>query len=464
MTAVRIDSKGELQILHPETGAYVPASVLLQVEGGVLTALIPEQVALLSDIRTASAYLQLIDNTLNAVKAELILNSDKLEASNSQLTLLGSIESALAVIKDSIDSLESLESAANVLLTTLHSDIASMSGKLPVSLGAKIRDNSLSVALATDSTIFASLTSLLLALSDGGADSVYTTLSALSTKLPVSLGAKIRDNSLSVALATDSTIFASLTNLLNALSDGGNNSVFSILNTLSAKLPASLGAKIRDSSLSVTLATDSTIFTLLTNILASLTAGSINSVYSALVALSAKLPLSLGAKLRAESMSVALATDSTIFTSLTSILNALSDGGTNSILSYLKTVAEAQFWKLAVKINGSSPLVNAVTTVTSGAVVYAISPQTKELSFQTFFSTTGTSAKFMIELRLVAASSSLSDRTYYYAGDIATSWNAGAFPGERPVVVPTHGHVGLVFHVLSVTGGGNVTVYAKEIQ
>jgi hypothetical protein len=355
---VRTNSEGLLEILHPETGAYVPASTLLQVEGGLLTALVPNQLTLLADIQEASGYLRLIEAALLDVRAEIFAVDDKLAQSNISLSTLGQIDAALGAVKSAIDSLETLGTVTNTLLTAVNAEIVTLSGKMPATLGAKMRDASLSVALATDSTIFASLTSI-----------------------------------------------------LNSLSDINNNSVVSLLLALSAKIPASLGAKLRTASLSV-----------------------------------------------------ALATDSTLFASLTNILNALSDGGVNSALSYLSTVAGSQHWKTPAKFNGTSPIINAATAAASSAA-YALNSQAEALSLQNFFSATGLSAQFAVELRVTTGSTSLHDRTYYYRGDVASPYaaSAGVFPGESPIIIPTYGYVQAVVHLHTITGG-NVSTYAREIK
>lgn len=408
----RINPEGLLEILHPETGAYVPASALLQVEGGWLAALVPNQVAILSDIQNATTHLQLIENVLINVQSVLAASDTKLAQSNTSLNLLPQVNTALGVVNNAIDSLETLGGNTNALLQSLQSKIDQLSGKLPATLGTKIGDSSLSVALSTDSAIFASLTSLLSALSAGGSNTAYNELTTLSGKIPTALGARLRAESLSVALATDSAIFTSLTSLLAALSDGVGNSVYSTLTTLSSKLPASVGGK-----------------------------------------------------LNASSLSVALATDSTIFTSLTSILGALSTGGTNTAISRLAIIANAQYYGVPIKSNGSSPIINAATAAVS-SIACTMSTQAEFVSLQNFFSIAGASAQFSIELRVIAGATTLSDKTYYYRGDVASPFTAsvGAIPGESPIIIPTYGHAQVVVHLVAIAGGGNVTTFIKEIK
>jgi hypothetical protein len=361
MSATRTNAEGELQVLHTETGSYVPATVLLQTEGGLLTALVPNQIALLSDIRNASAYLQVMENELLDIRQTVLSCSDKLSQTNVQLTALSQIDAALGVVKGAIDSLESLAATTNNLLATLQSEIVQLSGKIPTTLGAKVRTQSLSVAMATDSEVF-----------------------------------------------------TSLNNILATLTSGGTNSVANLLTTLSGKIPTTLGAK-----------------------------------------------------LRTESLSVALATDSTLFASLTNILNALSDGGVNSALSHLSTIATAQFWRTPLKINTNSPIISAATGAVS-STVYTLNSQTTALCLQNFFSAAGLSAQFAIDLRLTTGATALTDRTLYYRGDVASPFaaSAGAFPGESPIIVPTHGNAQVVVHLAAITGGtgNNVTTFAKEIR
>lgn len=406
--AVRTNTDGLLEILHAETGAYVSAMTLLQTEGGLLTSLVPAQTALISDIRNASAYLEYINSELTAIRTELISSGSKTTQSN---IFLSQVNESLANVNGAIGSIEALNVAANALLEAVRSSLIQVSGKLPASLGAKVRDSSLSVALASDSTVFGSLSDILAALSTSGS-SIATLTAALSAKIPTSVGAKTIANSLSVALASDSTIFASLNNISAALLDNSSNSVGALLAALSVKIPSSVGTK--------------------TN---------------------------------ANSLSVALASDSTIFASLVSILAALSDGGSNSALSYLATVAGAQFWKAPTKINTASPIINAATTATSSAA-YTINSQTTGISLQNFFSAAGLSAQFAIEMRVTAGASSLSDKHYYYRGDVASPFlaSAGAYPGESPIIVPTHGFAQVVVNLAAIAGGGNVTTFAKEIR
>jgi hypothetical protein len=358
MSATRINSDGLLEIWHAETGAYVPASVLLQVEGGLLSALVPDQVALLSDIRNASVYLATIEKELLDIRQSVFTFNDKLAQTNVLLTTLTQIDTALSVVKGAIDDLESLGAIINNLLAAVQSEIAQLSGKIPTTLGAKLRTQSLSVAMATDSEVFTSLN----------------------------------------------------------------------------------------------------------NILATLTSGGANSVVNLLATLSGRIPTTLGAKLRTESLSVALATDSTIFTSLTNILNALSDGGANSALSYLNTIATAQFWRTPLKINTNTAIISAATGASSSAV-YTLNSQTTALCLQNFFSTAGLSSQFAIDLRLTAGATALTDRTLYYRGDVASPFaaSAGAFSGESPIIVPTHGNAQVVVHLATISGG-NVTTFAKEIR
>ncbi|NJR25769.1 MAG: hypothetical protein HC786_28450 [Richelia sp. CSU_2_1] len=354
---IRTNSEGLLEILHSETGAYVPASLLLQVEEGMLASLVPNQLALISDIASAISRLTAIESLLEAVRLEVASCDDRLALSNSTLNLLSSIDTALTSLRNATDSLEGLGGAANVLLAAVQSEISVLSGKLPASLGAK------TVA-----------------------------------------------QSLSVAIASDSQMLSNLSSIVTALSDGANGSVSAILSALSGKIPASLGAK--------------TV---------------------------------------AQSLSVAIASDSQMLSNISSVLSALSDG-TNTALSRLTTVASAQFWRAPAKLNSSSPIINAATAATNSAA-YAIGSQTTALSLQNFFSASGLSAQFAIELRVVAGATSLSDRQFYYRGDVASpfSASAGAFPGESPIIVPTHGFVQAIVSLTAISGG-NVTTFAKELS
>lgn len=77
------------------------------------------------------------------------------------------------------------------------STLSAMSAKLPATLGAKTTANSISVNIASDQTVPVSGSFSIPGVS------TETTLAAMSAKLPATLGAKTTANSISIALPTD---------------------------------------------------------------------------------------------------------------------------------------------------------------------------------------------------------------------------------------------------------------------
>lgn len=162
--------------------------------------------------------------------------------------------------------------------------LAAMSAKLPASLGIKADAASLSVTQSTEdrvvqAAIQTAVETLDNAISgnemqvdivDGGPVATEVTLSAMSGKLPASLGIKADASSLSTTMSTEDRILfnrvvTSVETLDNAIS--GNEMQVDLvgiadvatettLAAQSAKLPASLGAKTSAASLSVTMSTD----------------------------------------------------------------------------------------------------------------------------------------------------------------------------------------------------------------
>lgn len=99
--------------------------------------------------------------------------------------------------------------ATSALQTTGNSTLVTISGQLPTTLGAKTIANSLAVTIASDQVVPISATTL--PLPTGAATAALqtagnSTLVTISGQLPVSLGAKTSANSLSVTLASDQVV------------------------------------------------------------------------------------------------------------------------------------------------------------------------------------------------------------------------------------------------------------------
>lgn len=126
--------------------------------------------------------------------------------------------------------------------------VSAMSAKLPATLGIKTAANSFSIAPASDAVFAFSAASL--PLPTGAA--TEATLAATSAKLPATLGIKTAAASLSIAPASDATFPISAAAL--PLPTGAATEV--TLAAASAKLPATLGIKTAANSLSIAPASD----------------------------------------------------------------------------------------------------------------------------------------------------------------------------------------------------------------
>lgn len=119
------------------------------------------------------------------------------------------------------------------------SSLSALSAKLPATLGQKAMAASMAVALASDQSAIP-ITAASLPLPTGA--STETTLAAASAKLPATLGQKVMAASLAVALASDQ----------------------SSLPTTEARLPTALGPQAMATALGVTIATDQVSSSVLT--------------------------------------------------------------------------------------------------------------------------------------------------------------------------------------------------------
>ena len=101
-------------------------------------------------------------------------------------------------------------------IDTKASNIATMSAKLPASLGAKTTANAMAVSLATDDVQIGSKVTAVAALAAGGAGLIGW-LSSIWAQLPASLGIKTAAASLSVAPASDAVFSLAQTAVRSAI-------------------------------------------------------------------------------------------------------------------------------------------------------------------------------------------------------------------------------------------------------
>lgn len=205
--------------------------------------------------------------------------------------------------------------------------------QLPTTLGALTSAASLSVVLATDYTLPVAIsttaaTPMYVRLSDG--TSAIATLPVSVATLPLPTGAATETTLAAVNTKLAGTIAVSAASLplptgaaTSALQTTGNTS----LGSIDTKLPASLGAKLSSSSLSVVLAADQAAISAtqsgtwtITGIGGTISLPTGAATETTLAALSAKHPATLGQKAMAASMAVTIASDQTAFpTSVTGI-------------------------------------------------------------------------------------------------------------------------------------------------
>ena len=187
---------------------------------------------------------------------------------------------------------------AQVSDDTARTSLSSIDGKLPATLGQKAQSASLSISLSTedDATLTAIKTAVEIIdnaisgsqmqvdLVDIADVATQTTLALMSAKLPASLGQKAQATSMSISLSTEddvtlTAIKTAVEIIDNAVSgsemqvdlvdiagvatevtlaslEGKDFSTETTLAAMSAKLPASLGAKVGASSISVVQASD----------------------------------------------------------------------------------------------------------------------------------------------------------------------------------------------------------------
>lgn len=171
-------------------------------------------------------------------------------------------------------------------------------------------------------------TPLAVRLSDGAAfydGATETTAQAISGQLPATLGQKPSASALAVVISGDQTAIPAsqsgtwnINNITGTVSLPTGAATESSLVAMSGKLPATLGQKLSVDSLSVTIASDQTDIDVaqagtwdITNITGTVSLPTGAATESSLVTMSGKLPLTLGQKLSAQSMSVTIASDQT---------------------------------------------------------------------------------------------------------------------------------------------------------
>ena len=284
------------------------------------------------------------------------IESQKTFSGGSQNMHLNSTEISASV---SINGTTLASQATSEAILGMNGDINNtidgMSEKLPASLGAKTTEESLSVTLDTNNSL-----------------ATEATLTAIKQKTDEftfnnnALEVHLKDQELTLnvsldgtQLATEITLESVDTNVLALNStlttiDGvldsilaKNDNIKSAIDAMSVKLPASLGAKTTEESLSVTLDTNTSLATETTLASVDSTMVSLNAsagdilsmnteIKSVIDAISGKLPASLGAKIASGSLSVTMDSDTDLTTS--DRIRHLSYENTVSIDQYLHLV------------------------------------------------------------------------------------------------------------------------------
>lgn len=212
-----------------------------------------------------------IDATLSAIKAQ----TDKFAFIGDQLKVIGDLSLTSVGIEDAADArinpaTKEEQVVAQGKLDTINGTIATMSGKLPASVGQKVMAASFAVVIASDqSAVPASQSGTWHIANITGTVSLPTgaatdaTLAAISAKLPATLGQSVMANSLTVTIASNQSALQvaqngtwNITNITGTVSLPTGASTEATLAAMSAKLPATLGQKTMANSFAVTIASD----------------------------------------------------------------------------------------------------------------------------------------------------------------------------------------------------------------
>lgn len=254
-------------------------------------------------------------------------NSFAVTASTEDVAQIG----ALTEVAPATDT---ASSGLNGRLQRIAQRITSMMAQLPATLGAKTAANSLAITTATDDVtipLFGIVTETAPASDtassglNGRLQRIAQNITAMSAKLPTTLGTKTAANSMSVTTASDDALVAlqgavtetaPATDTASSGLNGRLQRVAQRITTLLSVLPASLGAKAAAASLAVTQSTEDaaqmgslTETAPATDTASSGLNGRLQRVAQRITTLIAALPASLGSKADASSLAVTWATE-----------------------------------------------------------------------------------------------------------------------------------------------------------
>jgi uncharacterized phage infection (PIP) family protein YhgE len=136
-TPYRVDANGNLQIQHPETGAWVPGIVLLQIAGGLISQLNADQFKTISGILSSTQNLAKLNDILNRLEAlNQSLSSIQVDEHNTAEVLVGSISANIATFVTLARTIASLVEISN---ETIEQEFAAISSRI-VDYSANFRE------------------------------------------------------------------------------------------------------------------------------------------------------------------------------------------------------------------------------------------------------------------------------------------------------------------------------------
>lgn len=296
----------------------------------------------------------------------------------------------------------SLQTSTNLLLTNI-------TNKLPSSIGSKTITNSVAVNIASDQSIPISILSVNLPTGASTA-ALQTTgnnlLTTISNQLPSSLGAKNISQSLAINFASDQ-IF-NIANPTISLPSGASTSALqtsgnTLLTGISNKIPSTIGSKNIANSLAINIASNQTVPLSISSLPlpSGASTSSLDTTKNTLLSsITNQLPLSLGSKTIANSLSINIASNQTIPISLAPLSRP-----TGWSASSLQTNGN----NLLTAISGKFPTTLGSKTITNSMPVNIASDQnmkiinnTNELfdgfyRFRTSEPLTISSSKFLVD-------------------------------------------------------------------
>lgn len=124
----RVDINGNLQVQHPETGAWVPGVVLLQIAGGLISQLSTTQFQSVTSILANTEKLVKLDNILSRI--ELMLQAIILIQADES-TSAGALSKSIAPnISNSVVLLSAIESLVRTTNLTVETQLNALSKKV----------------------------------------------------------------------------------------------------------------------------------------------------------------------------------------------------------------------------------------------------------------------------------------------------------------------------------------------